>query len=81
MIESNFLKEFRIATTFLQNLKDFQAKLEYLKKVIVHPDHEKFSKIHLVIHLRHPQTLLGSSFLSGGEKGRAYIAKSAFGEG
>ena len=37
MIESNFVKEFRIATAFLQN---FQAELEYLKKV--HP--EQFSK-------------------------------------
>ena len=50
MIESNFLKKFRIATTFLQNLKDFQAKLEYLKKV--HP--EQFSKIQFVIHF-HPR--------------------------
>ena len=49
MIESNFLKEFRIATTVLQNFEDFQAKLEYLKKV--HP--EQISKVHFVIHF-HP---------------------------
>ena len=41
MIDSNFLKIFRIATIFLQN---FHAKLEYLKKA--HP--EQFSKIHFV---------------------------------
>ena len=35
MKESNFLKEFRIATTFVQNFKDFHAKFNYLKKV--HP--------------------------------------------
>ena len=46
MIESNFLKEFRIATTFVQNLQVFQAKPETLKKV--HP--EQFSKIHFVMH-------------------------------
>ena len=42
MKESNFLKECRIATTFVQNFKDFQAKNDYLKKV--HPG--QFSKIH-----------------------------------
>ena len=40
MIEGNFLKEFRFAITFLQNLKDFQARLECLKKV----DPEQFLK-------------------------------------
>ena len=38
-IESNFLKEFRIARTFLKNCKGFQANLEYLKRVKrVHPE-------------------------------------------
>ena len=50
MIESNFLKEFRIATTFFKNFKDFQAKLEYLKNV--HPG--RFSKIHFAIYF-HPR--------------------------
>ena len=50
MIESNFLKEFRIARTSLQNVKDSRIKLEYLKKKI-HP--EQFSKIHFVFHF-HP---------------------------
>ena len=36
-----FLKEFCIATVFLQNFKDFRVELEY------------FSKIHVVSHL-HP---------------------------
>ena len=49
MKESNFLKKFLIATTFVQNFKDFQAQFDYLKKV--HPG--RFSKIHLVIHF-HP---------------------------
>ena len=49
MIESNFLEEFRIVTTFVQYLEDFRAKFEYLKKV--HP--EQFSKIHFVIYF-HP---------------------------
>ena len=35
MKESNFLKEFRIETTFFQIFKDFQAKIGYLKKVHV----------------------------------------------
>ena len=33
MKESNFLKKSRIATIFVQNLEDFQAKFDYLKKV------------------------------------------------
>ena len=47
MTESNFLKEFCIATKFLQN---FQSELEYLKNV---QTVTRFSKIHIVIHL-HP---------------------------
>ena len=31
MIKSNFFKKFRTATTFLQNFKDFRAKIETLK--------------------------------------------------
>ena len=44
MLESNFLKEFRIA-----NFTDFQAKLEYSKNA--HP--EQFSKINFETHF-HP---------------------------
>ena len=44
MGESKFLKQFRIVTTFVQKLKDSQAKIAYLKKV--HPG--QFSKIHFV---------------------------------
>ena len=63
MIESNFLKELRIATKFLQNLKDFQAKLGYLKKF--HP--EQFSKIHFEINFQpsHPHFLMGSYHFPG----------------
>ena len=43
------LKEFRIATTFLQNMKDFQGKLEYLKNNQAFA----FSELHIVIHF-HP---------------------------
>ena len=46
MTESNFLKEFCIATIFLQNFKDFRAELEHLKNV----EAVTFSKIHIVIH-------------------------------
>ena len=63
MKESNFLKEFRIATAFLQSFQDFQAKLECLKKV--HP--EQFSKRHFVIHLHpsQPFFLMGSYHFLG----------------
>ena len=50
MTESNFLKEFCIATIFLQNFKDFRAELEHLRNV---RDHDRFSKIHIVIYF-HP---------------------------
>ena len=53
MIGSNFLKEFRIPTTFVQNLKDFQSKFDYVKKV--HPG--QFLKIYFVIHF-HPSTII-----------------------
>ena len=49
MIESNFLKKFHIAITFLQNFEDFSAKLEYLKNW----QDVTFSKIHTLIHF-HP---------------------------
>ena len=49
MIESNFLKEFCIATIFLQKFGDFRAELEYLKNVQA----VTFLKIHIVIHF-HP---------------------------
>ena len=35
MTESNFLMEFRIKTTSLQNFKDYQAELECLKEFIL----------------------------------------------
>ena len=58
-----FLKEFCIATIFLQNFKDFRAELEYLKNVQV----VTFSKIHIVIHfhaISHPHFLMGCHHLS-----------------
>ena len=49
MIERNLLNEFPIATTFLQNFKEFWAKLnEYLKTF----HGAMFSKIHTVIHFQ-----------------------------
>ena len=63
MIESNFLKEFCIATIFLQNFKDFRAELEYFKNVQA----VMFSKIHIVIHLHpshHKPPSLPDGFLS-----------------
>ena len=59
-----FLKEFCIATIFLQNFKDFRAELEYLKKEI---QAVAFSKNHIVCILaiiNHPDFLMGSCRLS-----------------
>ena len=62
MIENNFLKEFRIVTTCLQNFKHFRAKIEYLKNVQA----VVFSKIHIVTHFspsHHYPSSLSNGFL------------------
>ena len=62
MKESNFLKEFRIATTFVQNFKDFQAKFDFEKysswTVLKNP----FS-ISIQAIISHPHFLMGSYHL------------------
>ena len=47
LYKKQFLKEFCIATIFLQNLEEFRAELEYLKNV----QGVTFPKIHIVIQL------------------------------
>ena len=59
-------KWWTLVETFVQNVKDFQAKFEYLKKFILGG---QFSKIHflsisILVIISHPHFLIGSYHLS-----------------